>query len=370
MKLIVTTVPFSSQPDFEDPSQGDKFAAAKNEAETGSFAVTDVDAGDDGVYFCAVSKHTAMQMLVKLLKKTHRHVTQSGNTPDVIISVHQEPSSILGVVRDSETISCSHSVSSYNVILWYQQSAGDTALKLIGYIYYANPTLEEPFQQHFNVTGDGSTKSQLRVLKLRQPQDSGVCLGLDVRQSPSDVFARTGDREQMFCSHDKTDYRVMLWYQRSPGDTAMKLIGFLHYQAATLEKPYEEHFNISGDLGGAAAKKSSLSVQITGPEHNAVYYCAANYAQLLYFLSPLYKNYQIFISIYSFDRDLSLHPAAVFLLRFHLCQLVYTYFFFIHHFLFLLTDELSGGTSCISITNNHYRMRDPSDLHLQKSVTC
>uniref|UniRef100_A0A8D3E5S1 Ig-like domain-containing protein n=1 Tax=Scophthalmus maximus TaxID=52904 RepID=A0A8D3E5S1_SCOMX len=59
MKLIVTTVPFSSQPDFEDPSQGDKFAAAKNEAETGSFAVTDVDAGDDGVYFCAVSKHTA-----------------------------------------------------------------------------------------------------------------------------------------------------------------------------------------------------------------------------------------------------------------------------------------------------------------------
>ncbi|AWP15897.1 putative immunoglobulin omega chain-like, partial [Scophthalmus maximus] len=86
MKLIVTTVPFSSQPDFEDPSQGDKFAAAKNEAETGSFAVTDVDAGDDGVYFCAVSKHTAMQMLVKLLKKTHRHVTQSGNTPDVIIS--------------------------------------------------------------------------------------------------------------------------------------------------------------------------------------------------------------------------------------------------------------------------------------------
>ncbi|AWP15896.1 T-cell receptor beta chain [Scophthalmus maximus] len=88
--------------------------------------------------------------------------------------VHQEPSSILGVVRDSETISCSHSVSSYNVILWYQQSAGDTALKLIGYIYYANPTLEEPFQQHFNVTGDGSTKSQLRVLKLRQPQDTGV----------------------------------------------------------------------------------------------------------------------------------------------------------------------------------------------------
>uniref|UniRef100_A0A8D2ZFS0 Ig-like domain-containing protein n=1 Tax=Scophthalmus maximus TaxID=52904 RepID=A0A8D2ZFS0_SCOMX len=84
-----------------------------------------------------------------------------------------QPSSLL-VERGQSTISCSHSVSSYNVILWYQQSAGDSALKLIGYILYANPTLEEPFQQHFNVTGDGSTKSQLRVLKLRQPQDSGV----------------------------------------------------------------------------------------------------------------------------------------------------------------------------------------------------
>ncbi|XP_029315981.1 immunoglobulin lambda-1 light chain-like [Cottoperca gobio] len=88
--------------------------------------------------------------------------------------VHQSPSSILGNPNVSATISCNHSVSSYNVILWYQQPTGDSGLHLIGYLLYNNPTLEDPFRQHFNVTGDGSVKSQLHVLKLRQPEDSGV----------------------------------------------------------------------------------------------------------------------------------------------------------------------------------------------------
>ncbi|KAK2826669.1 hypothetical protein Q5P01_020883 [Channa striata] len=79
---------------------------------------------------------------------------------------------------------------------------------------------------------------------------AGVCLGLEVRQSPSELFANPGDTVQIFCSHDKTDYRVMLWYQRSPGDTAMKLIGHLYFKDVTMEKPYKEDFNLSGDLGG------------------------------------------------------------------------------------------------------------------------
>uniref|UniRef100_A0AAQ4RPS7 Immunoglobulin V-set domain-containing protein n=1 Tax=Gasterosteus aculeatus aculeatus TaxID=481459 RepID=A0AAQ4RPS7_GASAC len=76
------------------------------------------------------------------------------------------------------------------------------------------------------------------------------CLGLDVRQSVSDLIMKPGDEEQISCSHDRTDYRVMLWYQQSPGDTAMKLIGYLHYKAPTMEESYKDHFIISGDLGG------------------------------------------------------------------------------------------------------------------------
>lgn len=88
--------------------------------------------------------------------------------------VLQLPSSILGSPHSSATINCSHSISSYYTILWYQQSTGDSGLKLIGYIQYTDPTLEGTFNEHFKVTGDGSVKSQLHVLKLREPEDSGM----------------------------------------------------------------------------------------------------------------------------------------------------------------------------------------------------
>ncbi|TKS87118.1 Immunoglobulin kappa variable 1-16 [Collichthys lucidus] len=108
---------------------------------------------------------------------------------------------------------------------------------------------------------------------------SGACLGVEVRQSASDLITKPGDKVQIFCTHDKTDYRVMLWYQQSPGDTAMKLIGYLYFKAVTMENLYEKQFNISGDLGGNTAKNGSLVFQTPGFEHSAVYYCAASEAQ-------------------------------------------------------------------------------------------
>lgn len=70
----------------------------------------------------------------------------------------------------------------------------------------------------------------------------------------------------------------MLWYQRSPGDTAMKLIGYLNFKSPTIEDQYKDDFKISGDLGGATAKNGALVVKIGGQRQNAVYYCAAKEA--------------------------------------------------------------------------------------------
>ena len=105
----------------------------------------------------------------------------------------------------------------------------------------------------------------------------GGCLGVEVRQSPSDLITKTVDKVEIFCSHDKTDYRVMLWYQQSPGDTAMKLIGYLYYKDVTMEKAYDGQFTITGDLRGDTAKNGSLLVP-TSQQHSAVYYCAASKA--------------------------------------------------------------------------------------------
>uniref|UniRef100_A0A4W6BS39 Ig-like domain-containing protein n=1 Tax=Lates calcarifer TaxID=8187 RepID=A0A4W6BS39_LATCA len=104
-------------------------------------------------------------------------------------------------------------------------------------------------------------------------------LGLEVRQSHSDLIKKPGDKVQIFCSYDKTDYRMMLWYQRSPGDTALKLIGYLNYKDVKMEELYDEDFNISGDLSVNTVKNGSLILEHAKQEHSAVYYCAASKAR-------------------------------------------------------------------------------------------
>ncbi|CDQ94270.1 unnamed protein product [Oncorhynchus mykiss] len=120
---------------------------------------------------------------------------------------------------------------------------------------------------------------------------SGLCLSVEVHQTPSAVFSRPGENVQLFCQHQKTDYRVMLWYQKSQGETALKLIGNLYHKNPTIESSYEKHFNMSGDLGGGGPKNASLNMfNLRRPQHSAVYFCAASYAQCCRFPCLHYKN--------------------------------------------------------------------------------
>ena len=87
--------------------------------------------------------------------------------------VNQTPSTLLWKPEEKIQLSCSHNIPNYDTILWYQRSVGDTALKLIAYVYYKSPTVESPFQDIFDVSGDGEKEAHLHLLKLRQPEDDG-----------------------------------------------------------------------------------------------------------------------------------------------------------------------------------------------------
>uniref|UniRef100_A0A8C9RB19 Ig-like domain-containing protein n=1 Tax=Scleropages formosus TaxID=113540 RepID=A0A8C9RB19_SCLFO len=87
-------------------------------------------------------------------------------------NVQQSPPGIVKSLKQSAELTCSHSISSYDTILWYQQSGEMGALKLIGYIYYAQPEKEKNFDR-FNMTGDGSSKGSLIITDLRS-EDSAV----------------------------------------------------------------------------------------------------------------------------------------------------------------------------------------------------
>lgn len=107
----------------------------------------------------------------------------------------------------------------------------------------------------------------------------GVCLGVEVRQTPAELLMSPGDKVQLVCSHEKTDYTFMQWYQQPPGERALKRIGHLNYGSKEYEEPFKEHFKMSGDLSGDKAKNASLFIDtLKAEEHSAVYFCAASYA--------------------------------------------------------------------------------------------
>ena len=87
--------------------------------------------------------------------------------------VSQSPPELFMNPDGESKLNCSHKISRYDTILWYQRSPGDTALKLIGYMWYKDPKVEPSFQSHFNVSGDGEKTAYLHILKARHPEDSG-----------------------------------------------------------------------------------------------------------------------------------------------------------------------------------------------------
>ncbi|KAL7862345.1 hypothetical protein SRHO_G00137860 [Serrasalmus rhombeus] len=87
--------------------------------------------------------------------------------------IHQSPSDVLSHAGKYHELHCKHSGSTFRMILWYQQSTGDTSLKLIGYVNYKSPNVESSFEGQFNVSGDGAKHSTLH-LKLRAAEDNAV----------------------------------------------------------------------------------------------------------------------------------------------------------------------------------------------------
>uniref|UniRef100_A0A8C8DN51 Immunoglobulin V-set domain-containing protein n=1 Tax=Oryzias sinensis TaxID=183150 RepID=A0A8C8DN51_9TELE len=106
----------------------------------------------------------------------------------------------------------------------------------------------------------------------------GFCLNVEVHQSSSEI-TDAKKKVQIFCSYDKSDFRVMLWYRQTPGRTDMDLIGYLNYKEPKMEEKYEKTFAIAGDLSVNTLKTGSLSITAAEAGNSAVYFCAASRAR-------------------------------------------------------------------------------------------
>ncbi|KAL7862348.1 hypothetical protein SRHO_G00137890 [Serrasalmus rhombeus] len=87
--------------------------------------------------------------------------------------VQQSPAHVIKSSGQTAQLICSHSISSYNTILWYYQKQSETTLHLLGYIYHDRATLENSEEKRYKLTGDGKTSGSLEISELSM-NDSAV----------------------------------------------------------------------------------------------------------------------------------------------------------------------------------------------------
>uniref|UniRef100_A0A8C5DIG2 Ig-like domain-containing protein n=1 Tax=Gouania willdenowi TaxID=441366 RepID=A0A8C5DIG2_GOUWI len=98
-----------------------------------------------------------------------------------------------------------------------------------------------------------------------------------VEQKPPFIIRKYGDsvNNEIKCSHNITDYNVILWYKQDRGKS-LKLLGYLYNNNLNFEEDLEERIRFDGD----GRKESTLRVTDLNFSDSALYFCAASYTVL------------------------------------------------------------------------------------------
>uniref|UniRef100_A0A673HE41 Ig-like domain-containing protein n=1 Tax=Sinocyclocheilus rhinocerous TaxID=307959 RepID=A0A673HE41_9TELE len=81
----------------------------------------------------------------------------------LLSSVDQTPSEVIVRSGQAYTLSCSHSISSYNTILWYQHEHGQ-GMNIIGYSFHS--THNDGFKGRFKLKKTDTLNGALEISNL------------------------------------------------------------------------------------------------------------------------------------------------------------------------------------------------------------
>ncbi|XP_077395356.1 uncharacterized protein LOC144031804 [Festucalex cinctus] len=259
----------------------------------------------------------------RLAKEQHPNVgtTLIGHVPDIThteaatedaVTVHQTPAFIIKRVgeRTANELSCSHSITDYDVILWYKQGRGST-MEFLGYLNQKFPEPEDHLAGKINISGDGRQRSELAIANLSLndtavyfcaastvlrigpsavkkqatlayldliSKSTPVATGSIVSQGqvtgirfkqPGSKIVHAASRVDFQCSHDDGGQYVMLWYHQGKGRRPIQLVGFSHVGN---EPEYQRH-DPRVEISRVDTQRGSLSIHTvnasdTEPGHN------------------------------------------------------------------------------------------------------
>uniref|UniRef100_A0A8C1HPU4 Ig-like domain-containing protein n=1 Tax=Cyprinus carpio carpio TaxID=630221 RepID=A0A8C1HPU4_CYPCA len=80
--------------------------------------------------------------------------------------VDQTPSEVIVHSGQACTLSCSHSISSYNTILWYYQHEHGQGMHIIGYTFHSTHNLENADDKKYKLKGDAKSSVNLTISEL------------------------------------------------------------------------------------------------------------------------------------------------------------------------------------------------------------
>ncbi|XP_029973391.1 uncharacterized protein LOC115407179 [Salarias fasciatus] len=193
--------------------------------------------------------------------------------------VSQTPPNIHSKPGEKAEIYCSHSIDSYNTILWYKQSQGE--LQLLGYMFLTDGYPEPGLDVKMHGDANKNKNSTLTMEKL-QVNSSAVyfCAASyhmssqsdQVHQNPRHVYSQTGETATITCRHELQDYTLILWYKQPSGSSHMELLGHMNVNSELMED------GVTAKLSGGAMKGQTctFTAEKLQLSSTAVYFCAAS----------------------------------------------------------------------------------------------
>ncbi|KAL7862355.1 hypothetical protein SRHO_G00137960 [Serrasalmus rhombeus] len=198
--------------------------------------------------------------------------------------VQQSPSDVIKTSGVPVELQCLHSISSYNVILWYKKTA-DQTLVLMGSL----------------VMSTGCLACQLTMFEMFLKLMSLMILvtgslnAVAVQQTPSDLIKNQGQSAEITCSHNIQSHDRILWYKQSQ-TKELTFMGYLFVDSGNPEPEFNNKIKISGNSNEF---HGSLTMTNLSLDSTAVYFCAAYYTVVL--LPPTSVQKLIAVSIFSLE---------------------------------------------------------------------
>ncbi|XP_053192234.1 uncharacterized protein LOC128375841 [Scomber japonicus] len=242
------------------------------------------------MFFNLVIKHIKMIVFFCI---TFNIILVSGSS--LSDQVHQTPANMYKKPGEQAKINCSHSIQSYDRILWYKQLE-DRQLDFLGYMGGDTGIPEK--QSGVEITGSANKDQNCTLtvegLKLNStshlnffnmmfmvfmfcflhlPGNNGASHTTNVLQTPPFIIKRTGESvdHEIYCAHKIKNYDVILWYKQDKYKY-LKLLGYLNVNILNPEEDVKGNISFIGD----GRTHSNLTISDVSLNDSAVYFCAAS----------------------------------------------------------------------------------------------